>query len=137
MSSENIVTYPIRGKEKSKWQDPEFRKMWNRQYRAQIKEGERQPTRRSDEPSKWEDKDFRNAYDKARQEKLAQDRKQKKMSFEESEKRPNYTQDEKDEILQKLLDMVREGKNPVHPYFQLSLAVKDDLKRSYSRSKKN
>lgn len=133
------VKYPMRDEtKKSKWNDPEFRKEWNKNYRKQIKEGKREPIKRSEEPSKWDNPLFRGAYDKARQEKLAQDRKEKKLSFEEiADKKPNYTNEEKQIILDKMLEMVRQGKKPVHPYFELSLSVKNDYIRKQSRSKKN
>lgn len=132
MSSEKIsVEYPIRENKTSEW-TAEFRKEWNRRYRQEIKDGKRQPNKRSDEPSKWEDKVFRRAYDDARLKKLAEEKTEKKMSFEEvSEKRPNYTQNEKAEILKKLMAMVKDGKEPAHPYFELALVVKKEFKRSY------
>jgi hypothetical protein len=137
MSSEKIsVEYPIRENKTSEW-TPEFRKEWNRRYRQEIKEGKRQPNKRSDEPSKWEDKQFRRAYDDARLKKLAEEKTEKKMSFEElSDKRPNYTQNEKAEILKKLLEMVKDGKEPAHPYFELTLSVKKEFKRSYPNKTK-
>ena len=132
MSEQKIsVEYPIRENKKSEW-TPEYRKEWNRRYRQEIKEGKRQPVKRGDQPSKWEDRQFRRAYDEARLKKLAEEKTEKKMSFEEvAEKRPNYTQKEKGEILKKLLDMVKEGKDPAHPYFELSLTVKKEFKRKY------
>jgi hypothetical protein len=131
------VKYPMRDQnQQSEW-TAEYRKEWNRKYRQQVKEGKRQPTPRSQD-SKWKDQQFRKAYDQARLKKITEDKKEKKMSLETvGESRPNYTQQEKAEILKKLLDMVREGKEPAHPYFELVLAVKKEFKRSYpSRQKK-
>jgi hypothetical protein len=131
------VKYPMRNKEEvSKWKDPEFRKEWNRQYRKELREGKRQATSRSDQPTKWQDPLFRRAYDQARSKKLIQDKTDKKMSLDDvGDKRPNYSQKQKEEILNRMLDMVREGKQPTHPYFQLALAVKKEFVRKYPNSK--
>jgi len=129
------VSYPLRENKQSKW-TPEYRKEWNRQYRKEIKEKKRQVHKRSDQPSKWEDKAFRRAYDDARLKKIADEKTEKKMSFEEiADKRPNYTKKEKVEIMKKLLEMVREGKEPAHPYFELSLSVKKEFVRKYPKKK--
>lgn len=130
--------YPMRdGSKTSKWSDPEFRKMWNRDYRQQIKEGKREPRKRSEEPSKWNDPIFRNAYDKARKQKLNEEKKEKKLSFEDVEKKPNFTNEEKQVILDKMIEMIRQGKTPTHPFFELSLSIKKDYKRKQSRIKEN
>lgn len=134
MSENEIVNYPIRENKKKEW-TPEFRREWNRKYRQEIKEGIRKPIKRSDQPSKWEDKAFRKAYDESRLKKIAEEKTEKKMSFENfAEKRPNYTQEEKKEILIKLLDLVKEGKTPSHPYFELALIVKPEFKRKYPKT---
>lgn len=130
--------YPMRDADaKSQW-DKEFRKEWNRKYRQEIKEGKRQPVKRSEQPSKWQDKNFRKSYDDARLKKIAAEKTEKKLSFDEvGDKRPNYTKKEKGEILKKLLELVQQGKQPAHPYFELALAVKPEFKRKYPSNKKD
>lgn len=131
------IKYPLRDESKqSKWTD-EFRREWNRKYRREIKEGLRQP-HKSDKPSKWDNPAFRKAYEEARRKKLDEEKLEKKMSFDQvDEKRPNYTSEEKKLILNKMFDMIREGKEPVHPYFELSLNVKPKFKRKYPSKKKD
>lgn len=126
------VEYPILANKTSKW-TPEFRRQWNKEYRQKIKNGEVQPVKRKDEPSKWDDPEFRKAYDDARLKKLAEEKLEKKMSFEEIDKRPNYTLQEKQVILSKLLDMVKNGQDPYHPYFQIGLLVKPEVRRVYPK----
>lgn len=137
MSEKKIISvdYPLRKNTPKKWTDPEYRKEWNRQYRLEVKEGKREPVKRHSQPSKWEDKEFRRAYDKARTQKLLEEKQQKKMSFEQAgDKKPNYTMKEKKDILEKLLDMVKQGKEPSHPYYELVLGVKKEYKRPYKSS---
>lgn len=138
MSSEKIsVEYPLRQNQTSKW-TPEFRREWNRKYRQEIKEKKRTPIKRNEQPSKWEDKAFRRAYDDARLKKIADERTEKKLSFQEfADKRPNYNKKEKTEILKKLIQMIREGKEPAHPYFELALVIKKEFKRSYPKKTEN
>lgn len=137
MSEEKIsVDYPLRENKTSQW-TPEFRREWNRKYRQEIKEGKRQPRKQSDKPSKWDDKQFRRAYDEARAAKILQQKTEKKLSFDVAEStRPNYTTAEKQQILDKFVEMIREGSTPSHPYFQLALTVRPEFKRVYPRQKK-
>lgn len=137
-SSSEMVEYPLKkGKDNSKWTDPEFRKQWNKEYRKQIKEGLRKVVQRGDpEKSKWKDPLYRKAYDNARKKRLTAERKEKKMNITSSEEtRPNYTLEEKKLILEKMLDQVREGKEPSHPFFQLGLVVKPQLTRKITVKK--
>lgn len=125
------VEYPIRKNKKAEW-TPEFRKEWNRQYRKEIKLGLRKPVARASN-SKWKDPVFRKSYESLRSKKIAQERTEKKMSFNDESfaKRPNFTKAEKEEILNKMIELIREGKDPEHPFFTLSLAVKKQYKRVY------
>jgi len=117
---EENVEYPLK-KGDSKWTD-EYRKQWNREYRKKIKEGKIQPTKRKDVPSKWDDKNYRRAFDNARKTKIAEEKKLKKMSqTDPNQPRPNFTNQEKEQILKKMLEDVKDGKNPTHPFFELGL----------------
>lgn len=118
MANEIIVEYPLRQSE-TKWTS-EYRKEWNREYRRKIKEGLIQPVKRKEEPSKWDDKQFRKAYDDARKKKINEEKKQQKLNGV-SEVRPNFTQEEKDFILNRLIDEIKNGNEPTHPYFKLGL----------------
>jgi len=131
------VEYPLKkGKNQSKWTDPAYRKQWSKEYRTQIKEGKRTAVKRvvDSEKSKWKDPSYRKAYDNARHKHMMAERKDRKMNIMSAEEtRPNYTMEEKRVILEKLLDQVREGKEPSHPFFQLGLIVKPQLTRKIKK----
>lgn len=113
--------YPMR-KNDSKWTS-EYRKEWNREYRKKIKEGKINPIKRTDKPSKWDDKDFRKKYDQSRKEKLNAEKKEKKINLVDvmDGARPNFTKEEKEIILEKMLNEIKDGKKPTHPYFKIGL----------------
>lgn len=125
------AVYPILAHKTSRWTN-EFRKQWNKDYRAKIKSGEHTPNRRVEE-SKWENPEFRRSYDVSRNTKIAEEKRQIKVSFDPSPngKRPNYTKQEKEEILKRWIELIRQGENPDHPYMVLSLDYKPQFKREY------
>lgn len=120
MSDNEKVEYPLR-KDNNKWTS-EYRKQWNREYRKKIKEGKIQPVKRKENPSKWEDKDFRKKYDQSRKEKLNAEKKERKINLLDVDgNRPNFNKDEKQIILDKMIDEIKQGKTPNHPYFKIGL----------------
>lgn len=128
--SEIVVEYPIKKENvPSRW-TPEYKVEWNREYRKKVKDGKIKPVKRG-EPSKWDDPAFRKAYDESRKKKLAEQRKDQKMNAPSADKRPNYTDEEKAIILQKILDDLKQGKDNTHPHFELTLKVRDSVKRHY------
>ena len=126
------VKYPLRGQvEKQKW-TPEFRREWNKEYRQRIKNGEHTPMKRT-ESSKWKDKEFRAAYDKSRQNVMSEKRFETMTSFQPPPSSKNYTQKEKETILQQMLEKVKNGENFEHPYFKLTLEIKPEYKRKRNK----
>lgn len=135
MESQQDAIYPIMANKDSKW-TVEYRKQWNREYRARVKAGEHVPNKRV-EDSKWNDRNFRRAYDVSRNSKLAELKQMEKVSFDEvktsSGKRPNYNKLEKEELLKKWIEHIKEGKDVSHPYLELTLDYKPEHKRPYMR----
>lgn len=139
MENPQDAMYPILANKESKWNN-EYRKQWNREYRAKIKSGEHIPHRRV-EDSKWNDRNFRKAYDVSRNTKIAELKQQEKISFDEIKtldgKRPNYSKSEKEELLKKWIELIKQGQDVSHPYLELSLDYKPQQKRSYSFKQKD
>ena len=139
MTEQEIIIgseYPILENKVSKW-TREFRCEWNKQYREGVKAGTITPTRHKTD-SKWEDPEFRRAYDVSRNTKLAEEKQEKKVSFEavknRNGKRPNYSNEERAQILKKMLEAIKNGNEaPDHPYLEITLHYKN--KRDYSTTK--
>lgn len=128
MSSDPPV-FPIRKNTEKRW-TPEFRKEWNRQYREKIKNGTHVPAQRPTTPdSKWNDPLFRKAYDKARIESLKEKKFEKQTSFDQSTTpQKHYTKTQKKAILDKMLELHKNGQDYSHPHLVLTLALKDEFK---------
>lgn len=124
-------TYPILANKTRKWTS-EYRKQWNKEYRAKIKAGQITPNKRVEE-SKWNDPNFRKSYDVSRSAKIAEEKLEAKLSFDAppSGKRPNYTKSEKDELLKRWMEMIKNGVDVDHPYLTLCLDYKPQFKRDY------
>lgn len=123
MSSPIQVNYPLREGKVSKW-TREYKIQYDREYRQKIKDGLITP-RVIKEDSKWRDKEFRNAYDKSRKQKKSIEKHNVKMDIEQCKERvrPNYNKEQKEIILMQMLDDIKQGKEPSHPYFKLGLQV--------------
>jgi len=120
----------------SKWNDSNFKREYNKLYREQILSGERKP-KTNLTLTKWMDKDFRREYDRENRRKRRQGLEKDKMSFSFSvdgpqqqfkitEKRPNYTKEQKEEILKHMKESLKKGEDVDHPYFELILAYKPE-----------
>ena len=133
METQENNVYPILANKTSKWAT-EYRKQWNKEYRAKIKAGDIVPNKRVEE-SKWNDPEFRKSYDLSRNSKLAEEKLQTKLSFDAdpNEKRPNYSKTEKDIILKRWIEMLKQGQNVDHPFLVLSLDYKPQYKREYKK----
>lgn len=134
------MSYPISENKVSKW-TAEFRKEYNKKYRQQVKNGERTPNKYV-ENSKWNDRDFRKTYETSRRHKIAEEVFEKKVSLEpelitsrHTGRRPNYSQLEKDELLKKMIEMLKQGQDVDHPYLMLTLDYKPEQKRDYNFKK--
>lgn len=128
------ASYPLRSGDK-KW-TPEYRKEWNKQYRQKVKSGEIVPNRRpSTEDSRWNDPDFRKNYDKARLDAIRQQKFEEKTSFNPEQSFKHYSKEQKQVILEKMLDLIRKGEDYSHPHFVLTISLKDEFK--YKRKTKH
>jgi hypothetical protein len=127
------MEYPILAGKASKW-TPEYRKQWNKEYRSKIKAGEITPNKRVEE-SRWDDPEFRRSYDVSRSTKLAEEKLKTKLSFDidSNVKRPNYSKAEKEELLKKWVEMLKNGQEVDHPFLTLSLEYKPQYKREYNK----
>jgi hypothetical protein len=131
MSEEIIVEFPLRGKNESKW-TREYKIEYDREYRKKIKQGLIQPNHTKPD-SKWKNPDFRKAYDISRREKIKGEREEKKIKGTE-EKRPNFNIEQKQVILQQMIEDLKQGKEASHPYFKLGLVVVQKRKQNRKES---
>ena len=125
------VSYPLR-KGDTKW-TPEYRKEWNKQYRQKVKAGEVVPQKRpTTAESKWNDPEWRKSYDKARLDSIKQQKFEEKTSFNPNQTYKNYSKAQKQVILEKMLELLKNGQDYSHPHFVLSLSLKDEFKNKRS-----
>lgn len=127
MTEEIIVNYPLREGKVSKW-TREYKIEYDREYRRKIKEGLIKPIVRKTD-SKWKDPEFRKAYDIARSKKRTEFKQEEKMK-NPSKDRVNYHKDQKEAIFQQMIADIRNGKEPDHPHFKLTLVLKERRSRS-------
>ena len=131
MSSETTqtVTYPLRKENGEKKWTPQFRQQWNKEYRDKIKSGELVPhVRESTKQSKWNDPNFRKAYDRARLDALKEKSFQERTSFDQNEPFKHYSKEQKMAILNKMVELIKDGKDHSHPHFDLNITLKDQFK---------
>lgn len=119
--------------EQAKW-TPEYRAEWNRQYRKRIKDGQHVPKTRKATKTVAEKKEARRLYDRSRKEKLKEQRREERLEVD-TPKPVNFHKEDKEEILRRLINALREGKEATHPIFELTLKVKDSAKRRSSKGK--
>lgn len=121
------IKYPLR---KTPTWDKEKRIQWNREYRARIKSGEHIPKKKDE--SKWDNKEYRKQYDRVRKDVLLAKKKDERINNPNPDERPNYSKEEKEIILERMLNDIREGKESNHPHWKLGLVriIKRTVKKT-------